>query len=247
MGSIARTLRSGVRGGLDAARIGRAVERFDDDGLVCLTYDDGPDPVGTTAVLEELGRRGARATFFVMANRIASGASTLHEVLAEGHEIGLHGPDHRDLGRVGARQVRQLLLDARSRVEDEAQVPVRWFRPPYVALRVDGWAALRGAGLEFVASGSAIRDWVAEIDDTTRIEEWRAAFTPGDVVLAHDSWAGPEDNALPSAEPVVDRGWLCARALDLVEERGLHAVTLGEAEGRATPQRRVRVALRPTG
>lgn len=243
--SARSSVRTVVRRALAATRLGRAVEAFPDTDIVCLTWDDGPDPVGTTAVLEALSERGARGTFFVMANRVRQHPSVLLETAGEGHEIALHGPDHRDLTRCSPAQVRRLTRDSLAVVEDVLGAPVRWFRPPYVGLRLDGWLALRGLPLRFVASGSAIPDWEPHLDDAARIAQLRTELSAGDVVLAHDSWAGPEDNALPGPEPVVDRGWLARRALDLCEERGLGPVTLTTAAASASPRTAFRVALRP--
>jgi peptidoglycan/xylan/chitin deacetylase (PgdA/CDA1 family) len=241
-GSAGRFLRSTLEG----AGLGRAVEGFDLPGHACLTYDDGPDPSGTREVLEALRAHGAKATFFVLANRVRRHPEVLHEVVSEGHEIALHGADHRDLGRCAPWQVRTLVRDSRHRVEDALGGPIEWYRPPYVSLRLDGWAALRGLGLRFVASGSAIPDWEVDQDDASRIDELRRSLSPGDVVLAHDSWATTDDNALPGPQPEVDRRWLTAQSLLLLEERSLSPLTLSQAQALAEPRTAIRVALRPS-
>lgn len=240
-------LRSVARSVADRVGAGHAVEGFERDDVACLTFDDGPDPEGTVAVLEALRQVGAGATFFVMANRVDRYPSLVKEVLAEGHELALHGPDHRDLTHCGPLRVRGLLTDARARVEDVAGTGLRWFRPPYVALRVDGWAALRGSGIDFVASGAAIPDWRPELTDHERLAHLGSTLSAGDVILAHDSWATVADGAYPGPEPQVDRGWLTARSLELLADRGLRSVTLSAAATADAPARTaVRVALRPT-
>ncbi|HSP60028.1 MAG TPA: polysaccharide deacetylase family protein [Ornithinimicrobium sp.] len=237
-------LRGLARAGLERSGMGRAVEGFDLPDAVCLTYDDGPDPRGTRTVLGQLAERGATATFFVMANRVRRHPEVLQEVLRAGHEVALHGPDHRDLSADGPVRVRRLVLDARAEVEDVAGRGVTWFRPPYVALRLDGWVALRGTGLRFAASGAAIRDWQTELDDARRVALLRADLSPGDVVLAHDSWAGEDDHTRRGREPVLDRGWLCARALDIFAERGLRTLTLSGAAAEGAARTATRAALR---
>lgn len=242
--TVREIVRGTVRGALAMTRVGRAVEGVDLPDVVCLTYDDGPDPEGTRAVMEALSDRGATGTFFVMANRVRRHPEVLAEVLAEGHEIALHGIDHRDLTHCSPREVRALTRDALALVEDTAQERVRWFRPPYIGLRIDGWAALRGLPVRFVGAGSAIPDWTTDLSHAERMDHLRGALSPGDVVLAHDSWATVDDNAYPGAEPDVDRRRLTADALALAEERGLRPLTLSQAAGAGDVRTSLRVALR---
>ncbi|MGC5585153.1 hypothetical protein ACPYOC_12495 [Ornithinimicrobium sp. W1665] len=119
-----------------------------------------------------------------------------------------------------------------------------WFRPPYVALRLDGWAGAsegRACGSSRPAPPS---DWQPELDDDhQRIALLRQEVSPGDVDLAHD-WVGEEDNGLPGTEPVVDRGWLCAGALDAFAERGQRTSTPSQAAAEGDARTSVRVVLR---
>ena len=61
---------------------------------VALTFDDGPHPEGTPAVLAELERLGMRATFYVVATQARRYPGLLRDVVAAGHELGLHGGRH---------------------------------------------------------------------------------------------------------------------------------------------------------
>ena len=77
--------------------------------VVALTFDDGPTAGGTEVVLDLLRRFGARATFFVLADRVEQHPEVAIRVRAEGHEIALHGADHRRLtkaSRKGSRRLR---------------------------------------------------------------------------------------------------------------------------------------------
>jgi peptidoglycan/xylan/chitin deacetylase (PgdA/CDA1 family) len=58
--------------------------------LVALSFDDGPHPDQTHAVLDILGRNGARATFFLIGDRAARHPAVVTEMRAGGHEIGNH-------------------------------------------------------------------------------------------------------------------------------------------------------------
>ena len=64
---------------------------------VALTFDDGPDPRSTPAILEQLAQAGARATFFVIGRKVEAHPNLLKAIAAGGHAIGLHGYAHERL------------------------------------------------------------------------------------------------------------------------------------------------------
>ncbi len=73
---------------------------------VLLTFDDGPDLQGTTAIMEELGRRGLKAVFFVSARHIVRNQPAdlarrelLRKLAQRGHHVGNHTMNHLDLCR----------------------------------------------------------------------------------------------------------------------------------------------------
>ena len=72
-----------------------------------LTFDDGPHPRGTPAVLELLAAERVRATFFLVGEQVRRNPSLPREIVAAGHEIALHCDRHRNLLRLGPRQVRE--------------------------------------------------------------------------------------------------------------------------------------------
>ena len=70
---------------------GATICREPDAGrLIALTYDDGPNPEHTPALLEVLDRHGARATFFSIGRWAEREPALLREVHAAGHAIGNH-------------------------------------------------------------------------------------------------------------------------------------------------------------
>ena len=77
-----------------------------DRGHVALTFDDGPDPSSTPAVLEALDELGWRATFFMLGEMVRKAPGLAGEVAAAGHEVGVHGDQHRTLLRLGPRTTR---------------------------------------------------------------------------------------------------------------------------------------------
>lgn len=75
-----------------------------DDKVVGLTFDDGPDPHWTPQVLDALAAAGHQATFFVMVNEAEKYPDLVRRIIAEGHEVALHGFDHTRLTTLPVRQ-----------------------------------------------------------------------------------------------------------------------------------------------
>ena len=89
-----------------------------------LTLDDGPDPDQTPQVLEVLAAHDATATFFVLLTRARRHPDLLRAMLAAGHEVALHGPDHRPLTEFGFAAARERTVAARRELEQLAGVRV---------------------------------------------------------------------------------------------------------------------------
>ena len=70
-----------------------------------LTLDDGPDPETTPAVLDLLGRAGAKATFFLVGARAARHPELVARIAAEGHAVGNHGWDHPALPTLAPAEI----------------------------------------------------------------------------------------------------------------------------------------------
>jgi len=207
-----------------------------DAAQIVLTYDDGPDPQGTGPVLEALARFGATATFFVLTPRARQHRNLLAEIVAAGHEVGLHGIDHQRLTRFPAPEVRRRTLEGKAVLEDLLQAPVRWFRPPYGAQLPATWWAVRRAGLEPVVWGPTPADWRA-LPEPDLAADAMVGAAPGAIVLAHDGYAGPQDGAEDGDPPNLDRGRLTTLMLRGYQERGLTgrslSTVLGEGGGLA--------------
>ena len=95
--------------------------------LLALTIDDGPDPRTTPLILAELRRQGARATFFLIAERVEGQEGLVRRLVAEGHELGNHFTRDRPSIRLSARAFEGDLLQAHQVLA--AYGPVKWARP----------------------------------------------------------------------------------------------------------------------
>lgn len=219
--------------------------------VATLTFDDGPDPETTPAILDVLAQHGARATFFCLVTAARRSPGTLRAVADAGHEIALHGVDHRsflrrsDLTAELAHGMSELV-----ELADLAHAPIRYVRPPYGEVDARAWLALRRAGLECVLWSSTTWDW-KDVTPQERIAKAEAGARPGAIVLAHDGAAGWADLVPPEAVVDVDKPALTDAVARLYAARGIRLVDLSTALATGRPVRRpprpwVRSTPRPT-
>ena len=175
-----------------------------------------------------LAERGVQATFFVLLTRVRRYPSLLADVLAGGHEVALHGVDHRAISRLPYREVLDRTARAKAELEDAAGREVRWLRPPYGLQSLRSFRAVRAAGLEPVLWGPTALDSRPATTDE-RIRRVRSGAQRGAIVLSHDAYAEAEDGGRGGNRPDLDRAELASLVLDAYEELGLRATTLSGA------------------
>ena len=199
-----------------------------EEPVLALTYDDGPDPATTGPVLDALAGRGVKATFFVLAQQARTHPEVLARIVDDGHELGLHGWDHRRLTTMPFTMAMTSIRRARRVVEDLAGVRVPLFRPPYGAQTRAMAVATRMLGLDVVLWSAWARDWTDEPTDVL-LERAVGAAHPGGIMLLHDAAAGVGGGmgAPGSPAPVFDRGRLTAGLLARLSESGYRFETVG--------------------
>lgn len=152
---------------------------------VGLTFDDGPDR-SLDAFLRALDAAGARATFFLMGEQVARAPSRAAEIVAAGHEVGVHGYRHRNHLRLAPWQVVEDLRWGRETIEAATGRLTRLYRPPYGVFTTWSWLEAGHQGWVRVLWARWGRDWEARATPgsiAARIGEPR----PGEVLLLHDS------------------------------------------------------------
>ncbi|WP_271176080.1 polysaccharide deacetylase family protein [Leifsonia poae] len=201
-----------------------------------LTYDDGPIAGTTDRLLDVLAERGATATFFVLLTRVRADPGLLASVVDAGHEVALHGVDHRDLTTLPLDEVGRNLSDGRRELEDRTGRPVRWFRPPYGHQTYRVWRRIHAEGLTPVLWGPTTGDSRRGVTQADRVASALSGARPGAILLAHDGYADATDRVDDGPAPEVDRVELLSLVLDGFAERGLRARSLGDALVAGTPR-----------
>jgi peptidoglycan/xylan/chitin deacetylase (PgdA/CDA1 family) len=156
-------------------------------GGVAITFDDGPHPEGTPAVLDVLARAGVRATFFVIGEQVRRRPELVVRAAAAGHAIALHGDRHRLQLRLSAAAVAEDLARGVSAIEDATGASPVWHRPPFGIYSPAGLRAAREAGLAPLLWSRWGRDWRKYTTPRRIAARATRSLIGGDVILLHDA------------------------------------------------------------
>ncbi len=155
--------------------------------VVWLTVDDGPSD-DTMAMLDLLDEHGARATFFVVAERAAARPELVREIVRRGHGLGNHSTSHPSawFWALGPRRMAAEIANAQRLLQAASGVSPHWFRAvvgmanPFVA------ASLKRLGLARVAWSARGFDAV-DGDPARVVARIERDLAPGAIVLLHES------------------------------------------------------------
>ena len=100
------------------------------DKVVALTFDDGPSPVWTPKILDELKKAGVKATFFMIGEHVEKYPDVARRVAEEGHEIGNHTIDHHVLVYYKMDELEKEIKDNEKIIKTITGQTTRYFRPP---------------------------------------------------------------------------------------------------------------------
>jgi peptidoglycan/xylan/chitin deacetylase (PgdA/CDA1 family) len=156
-------------------------------GGVALTFDDGPHPQGTPAVLELLREAGARATFFLAGEQVERRPALVGEIVAAGHRVELHCHRHRNQLRLTARSLLEDAERGRAAIEEAAGEAIADYRPPDGVFTASGLRAVRRRGWRPVLWSQWGRDWDAGATAESIARRCTATARDGDVLLLHDA------------------------------------------------------------
>lgn len=156
---------------------------------IYLTFDDGPNPEWTPALLDALADTGARATFFLIDRHITSETAPIVKRIADdGHAIGLHSGT-RTLMVTAADDLATLLQQAASRITAiTSREPCRLFRPHAGWRSAEMYDALDRIGYRLAGWtwGMWDFDWGRERRADRLAPRLARKASNGDIIVIHD-------------------------------------------------------------
>jgi peptidoglycan/xylan/chitin deacetylase (PgdA/CDA1 family) len=163
------------------------IEMRGGDECVVLTFDDGPHPQGTPAMLETLRERGATATFFLVGEQVVRRPGLVAEIVAAGHGVELHCHRHRNLLRLSPRAFLEDAERARAAIEEAGGRAISDYRPPYGIFSAAALRAVQRRGWRPVLWSRWGRDWDRSATAESIARRSSTGIVAGDIVLLHDA------------------------------------------------------------
>jgi peptidoglycan/xylan/chitin deacetylase (PgdA/CDA1 family) len=203
---------SGMYG--DALARGKAGAR-----RLALTFDDGPHPVTTRAVLELLRAHDAQATFFVLGHKVEAYPDVVREIHAAGHSLGIHGFEHDRLFSFRSPGYAQREIErTRRAIAQACGVTPKLFRPPVGFASYRTFRGAERAAVCIVAWSVRSLDGLRGADPARIARRVIEHLEDGAIVLLHD--AAERDDFTPASIAALPD------ILRAVRERGLDAVSV---------------------
>uniref|UniRef100_A0AAU3IEX7 Glycosyltransferase n=2 Tax=unclassified Streptomyces TaxID=2593676 RepID=A0AAU3IEX7_9ACTN len=205
------------------------------DRTVVLSFDDGPSAQWTPKILKVLEEKNVRADFFVTGSMVTRNPALIRQIVAEGHEIGLHTFTHPDLAMHSGTRLTWELGETQLALAGVAGIHSSLFRPPYSstvdALDDWSWPVTKQAGAEGYLTAFIDKD----TDDWKRpgVASIVKAAMPdlpgqGEMILLHD--AGGNRAQTLAALPII---------IDKLKAQGYAFKTTGEALGTGSANAKV--------
>jgi len=187
---------------------------------VAITFDDGPHPEGTPAVLDILSDEGILATFFLVGERVRANPQLAQEIVEAGHKVALHCDLHRNALRLTGAQIRDDIARAQATIQDTTGIDPQLQRAPLGIYTPAFLREVKRAGLQPWIWSQWGRDWRARATPESIVKDATAKLKAGDIVLLHD---GDDYSAEGSHRRTVAA---LPAILNAVKARSLDAVVL---------------------
>jgi peptidoglycan-N-acetylglucosamine deacetylase len=154
---------------------------------VAITFDDGPHPEGTPAILEVLAAHGASATFFLVGEQVLRRPQLAQRIAEAGHSIGLHGYRHRPHPACGSGAMRDDFERGTVAIAEATGTAPRLHRPPYGVYSHVSLQIARARGLQPLLWSKWGKDWRKFTTPERIARRALGGIAAGDVILLHDA------------------------------------------------------------
>ncbi len=182
-----------------------------------LTFDDGPSRTNTTLVLKNLMIQGARATFFVVGNRIDSYVDQVQREHDQGHAIGMHNWHHGNVNKSSAASLRGMVAKCDAKLIKAIGIPSRYDRVPYglypkmIKSKV-GWSYIQWSVDTY--------DWRGRSSSSV-LSSVKKKIADGDIILCHDIKDNTPESTLRICDYLAENGYILLTIDELFAKDGV--------------------------
>jgi peptidoglycan/xylan/chitin deacetylase (PgdA/CDA1 family) len=149
--------------------------------VIALTFDDGPDPNFTEAILDIFKQKQVKATFFVIGENALQNPFLLRRMVTEGHEIGNHGYTHN----YSQRKITDEIKQTDQSVFTATGTHTHFYRPPRGFVTKSQISIIKNQGYVVTLWSVDSEDWRKPGVDRIVSNVVQKVF-PGEIVLLHD-------------------------------------------------------------
>jgi peptidoglycan/xylan/chitin deacetylase (PgdA/CDA1 family) len=183
------------------------------DKCVALTFDDGPSPY-TDRLLKVLNDADAKATFFMIGNKVAADPGGAKRVAEAGMEIGNHTWEHPNMTTIPVAEIPAQFTKANDAITAATgQTPTLW-RPPGGLTNDVVNSAAAGYGQAGILWDVIPFDWINDSNTAATRYVLMTQIKPGSVVLFHDTYSSTVD--------------LVDQFIPVLKANGYHLVTVSQ-------------------
>lgn len=191
--------------------------------MVALTFDDGPTTTVTNRILDVLEQYNAKATFFVVGNRLGSTGckSTVARAYTLGCEIGNHSYTHPKLNTLSAAEIQKEITKTNDAITKIIGAPVTLFRPPYGFIN-DTVRAYANAPLIFWSVDP--EDWNSR-NAAKVYKHVMSKVKDGDIILMHDLYNSTAEACEALVPALLAEGYQLVTVSELFACKGITLTT----------------------
>jgi len=187
---------------------------------VALTFDDGPSPY-TDRLLQILRDNAAKATFFMIGNKVAANPAGARRVADAGMEIGNHTWEHPNMTTIPPEDIPSQLSKANDAITAATgQIP-KLFRTAGGLINDNVLAAAKQQGLADINWDVIPFDWMNDSNTAATTYMLRTQIKPNSVVLFHDTYSSTVD--------------VVYQFIPVLRDNGYHLVTVTQMLGPRAP------------
>ncbi len=186
--------------------------------MVALTFDDGPSGV-TPRILDSLEAYGARATFYMVGNRMEAYQDTIRRMQALGCELGSHTWNHAYITRLSASSLHSNLNQFDAALQAITGTRSTTMRPPGGFISAASSQALAAYGVPAIMWSIDTLDWKTRNAQST-IHSVLSQVQDGSIILMHDLYSATADAAAVLIPELINRGYQLVTVSELAAHRG---------------------------
>lgn len=190
---------------------------------VALTFDDGPSPVWTPKILDELKKANIKATFFMVGHHVQKYPEIAKRVASDGHIIANHGYAHSVILYYTPAEIEEEIKYTEYVIKQATGQTTQFFRPPKSWLRKNIKNAIKSMGYDIVLWSRNSKDWVG-FPHHWIVKHIAKNIQNGDILLFHDSGSITSVEGGDRTQTVKSIGLLTK----ILKDKGFQFLTLKE-------------------